>query len=117
MIKMVDTKAKNIGIATKVPEKECKDAKCPYHGELRVRGRTFTGIVISDKMQNTATIEWPRKRFHPKYERFEAKRSRVKAHNPPCINARTGETVKIMETRPLSKTKNFVIVEKVLKKN
>ena len=38
--------------------------------------------------------------------------SRITAHNPPCIDAKTGDKVKIAECRPLSKTKNFVVVEK-----
>ncbi|MBC7110345.1 MAG: 30S ribosomal protein S17, partial [Archaeoglobi archaeon] len=39
------------------------------------------------------------------------KRSKLHAHNPPCINARVGDVVKIAECRPLSKTKHFVVVE------
>lgn len=110
---------KNIGIETKKPENAPKtlDSKDPYYGGVKLRGRIFTGIVISDKMQKTATIEWPRRKFNTKYERFEVRRTRVKAHNPESVNAKTGDTVKIAETRPLSKTKNFVIIEIVKKHN
>jgi len=38
--------------------------------------------------------------------------SRITAHNPPCIGAKTGDKVKIAECRPISKTKSFVVVEK-----
>ena len=38
--------------------------------------------------------------------------SRITAHNPPCLDAQRGDKVKIAECRPLSKTKNFVVVEK-----
>ncbi len=62
-------------------------------------------------MQKTATVEWERRHFLKKYERYEKRRSKVKAHNPICINASEGNIVKIMECKPLSKTKNFVIVE------
>ena len=62
-------------------------------------------------MQKTAIVEWERKQFLSKYERYEKRRSRVKAHSPSCIGAQDGDIVKIMECRPLSKTKNFVIVE------
>jgi len=102
---------KNIGILVPAPAKICVDAKCPFHGALKVRGRTFTGIVISDKMQNTVIVEWPTKRFNKKYERFQVFRSKVKAHNPKCIDAKMDDHVTIMETRPLSKTKNFVVVK------
>ncbi len=104
---------KNIGIETNKPDAtpKTKDAKDPYFGSVKLRGRVFAGVVVSDKMQKTATIEWPRRRYNKKYERFEVRRTRVKAHNPESMNAKMGDTVKIAETRPLSKTKNFVIIE------
>lgn len=110
---------KNIGIETKKPDNTPKsaDPKDPFYGALKVRGRVFIGTVISDKMMKTATIEWPRRKFVKKYERFEVRRSRVKAHNPESINAKAGDIVRIVETRPLSKTKNFVIIEIVKKHN
>ncbi|NQU98365.1 30S ribosomal protein S17 [Candidatus Woesearchaeota archaeon] len=80
-------------------------------GNVRLRGRVFEGKVISDKMHKTVTVEWNRKKFVPKYERYEKRRSRVKAHNPEEINAKEGDIVKIMETRPLSKTKHFIVIE------
>ena len=40
-------------------------------------------------------------------------KTRVHAFNPLCINAKEGDTVKIIECRPLSKTKNFVVIEKI----
>ena len=80
---------------------------------IRTRGRTFTGVVIDAKMQSTATIEWPRRKYVTKYERYEKSRTRVKAHNPPEIDAKKGDIVKIAECRPMSKTKQFIIVEKV----
>jgi small subunit ribosomal protein S17 len=43
------------------------------------------------------------------------RRTRVKAHNPESIDAKEGDTVRIAETRPLSKTKNFVVIEIVKK--
>lgn len=104
---------KNIGLNIKEPKEKCNDKNCPFHGSLRVRGRQFTGVVISSKMHSTATVEWTRISHIPKYERYEKKRSKVKAHNPKCINATEGDLVKIIGCRPLSKTKNFVIVEKI----
>ena len=94
----------------KTSSKKCNDKNCHVHGSLNVRGRSFTGAVISTKMQKTAIVEWGRRGYLKKYERYEKKRSKVKAHNPECINAKDGDLVEIRETRPLSKTKNFVIV-------
>lgn len=94
-------------------EEKCNDQNCPNHGSLSLRGRTFKGIVLSEKMQKTATVEWNWKRYVQKYERYENERTRIKAHNPSCISAKKGDLVKISECRPISKTKNFVIIEKV----
>ena len=102
---------RNIGIPVAKIKEKCDDNNCPFHGSLKCRGRIFTGTVISVKMQKTAIVEWERRYFLKKYERYERRKSKVKAHNPACINASEGDVVKIMECRPLSKTKNFVIVE------
>jgi len=103
--------SKNIGIKVKLPGKKCNDNYCPFHGSLKCRGKIFTGVVISTKMQKTATVEFERRHFLPKYERYEKRRTRIKAHNSECINAKDGDIVRISECRPLSKTKNFVVIE------
>jgi len=92
-------------------EKKCNDNKCPFHGIVKLRGRNFTGIVVSDKMSKTVTVEWVKRRFIPKYERYEIKRKKIHAHNPDCINAVKGNRVRIMECRPLSKTKKFAVIK------
>ncbi|MBI4141505.1 30S ribosomal protein S17 [Candidatus Woesearchaeota archaeon] len=90
----------------------CNDTHCHVHNKLRTHGRQFTGTVIEATAQKTATIEWQRKYYLPKYERYEQRRTKVKAHNPECLNAQKGDIVTIKECRPLSKTKHFVITEK-----
>jgi small subunit ribosomal protein S17 len=102
---------KDIGIDVKPPEKECDDENCPFHGRLSVRGQIFEGVVVSDKMEKTVVVEREYERFIRKYERYEKRRSRLHAHNPPCVDAKIGDRVVIMECRPLSKTKSFVVVE------
>lgn len=104
-------KPKNIGLEITKPKASCKDRRCPFHGSLKVRGRIFTGKVVKSSMQKTVTVEWPRLFYLPKYERFEKRRTKIKAHNPECINAKIGDEVKIIESRPISKTKNFVVIE------
>ncbi|MBU1850224.1 MAG: 30S ribosomal protein S17, partial [Nanoarchaeota archaeon] len=64
-----------------------------------------------DKMHKTVTVEWERRKYIPKYERYEKRRSKVKAHNPNCIKAQEGDLVVIKEVRPISKSKNFVVME------
>lgn len=108
-----DKMAKNIGFGIEAPKKECSDRKCPFHGELKVRGKAFYGEVISAKFAASPTVEWKRLKFVPKYERYERARTRIKVHNPKCIEAVVGDKVMIMECKPLSKTKHFVIVKKM----
>jgi|GEM_PF-1127984 len=79
---------------------------------FRTHGRTFTGKVVSDKMRRTVTVEWERRTYVPKYQRYERRYSKIKAHNPDEIDAKVGDTVVIMETRPISKTKSFVVIKK-----
>ena len=100
-----------IGIEVKKPKKECKDINCPFHGSLKVRGRTFIGNVKSAKAQKSIVVGWERPYYLPKYERYEKRFSKVQAHLPPCIDVKEGDSVKIMECRPLSKTKHFVVIE------
>ena len=90
---------------------ECNDKKCPLHGKIKIRGNVFEGKVISAKAHKTVTVERKITRFIPKYERYKKVRLRIKAHNPECINAKEGDKVKIGETRKLSKTKSFVVME------
>lgn len=100
-------------INIKPPEKECNDRNCPFHGRLKIRGRILEGRVVRDKMEKSVIVNIDYLKYYPKYERYARMRSRIPAHNPPCIGAKTGDKVKIMECRPISKTKAFVVVEKV----
>lgn len=113
---MVKQKTKNIGIGVKPPEGKCKDSKCPFHGSLRLRGRIFIGEVVSDKAEKTVVVRWNYTHFISKYDVYERRHTKVAAYNPECINAKIGDVVKISECRPLSKTKTFVVIEKVNKK-
>ncbi len=110
---MAKTESRNIGIALETPKNKCNDAKCPFHGNLSVRGRRFVGTVVSTKMRKTAVIEFERLNFLKKYERYEKRRTKLKVHSPDCIGTKEGDVVGVMECRPLSKTKNFVVVQRL----
>ena len=68
------------------------------------------GIVVSDKMEKSIVVSVERKVKHPKYGKFVKKTTKFVAHdeNNDC---HLGDTVRIMETRPLSKSKNWRLVE------
>ncbi|MBO3842167.1 MAG: 30S ribosomal protein S17 [Candidatus Brockarchaeota archaeon] len=95
------------------PETKCSDKKCPFHGDVRIRGSILEGVVVSDRMRNTVIVMREYLQYIPKYKRYMRKRSRIPSHNPPCIAARTGDRVIIGESRPLSKTVHFVVLGKV----
>jgi len=98
---------------TKVPDRECNDSKCPFHGKLKIRGKIIDGVVASDKMQGTVVVTRKYLYYQKKYGRYEKRTSRYHAHNPECIGARLGDRVRIAECRPLSKTISFVVIEKM----
>lgn len=68
-----------------------------------------TGVVVSDKMTKTVTVELTRRLAHPVYGKSVVRSSRVKARNEH--EAKTGDTVRIMETRPLAKTVRWRVFE------
>ncbi|MBI2583672.1 MAG: 30S ribosomal protein S17 [Candidatus Aenigmarchaeota archaeon] len=105
----------NIGIEAAKPESECASKECPWHGSLSIRGRVFKGTVASAKSPKTVTVTWDYLNYVPKFERYARKRTKISAHNPECIGAKEGDIVVIAECRPISKTKNFVVVEKIVK--
>ena len=102
---------RDIGLDVKAPDKDCNDPNCPFHGSLPVRGQVFDCKVVSDKMESTVVVQREFEKRATKFERFEKRRSKIHAHNPPCIDAKAGDSVKIAECRPLSKTKAYVVVE------
>ena len=110
---MAETKSKvrNIGIPNvEPPEKTCDDAHCPFHGNLSVRSRVMEGVVTSNKMHKTIVFQTDYLSLIKKYARYERRRSKKLAHLPPCIEVKEGDTIKVVECRPLSKNVSRVVV-------
>lgn len=76
--------------------------------------KEFTGTVISDKMMKTVIVRIMRLSKHPKYGRIMKRYNKFKAHDENNT-AKVGDTVKIEETRPISKDKRFRVLEIVKK--
>ncbi len=102
---------RDIGLDVQPPAKECNDPNCPFHGILPVRGQVLSGVVVSDKMEKTVVVQRTFVKKIAKFERYEKRKTKVHAHNPPCMSAKQGDNVTIAECRPLSKTKSYVIIE------
>jgi small subunit ribosomal protein S17 len=76
----------------------------------RNRRKVFVGTVVSDKMDKTITVAVESKARHPLYNKLIKRVKKVSAHDEANV-AKTGDVVKIMGTRPTSKTKRFRLVE------
>jgi len=79
--------------------------------ETRTRRKVRTGVVVSDKMTKTVTVALNRRFAHPVYGKQVDRTTKVKARNEH--DAKAGDTVRIMETRPLAKTVRWRVTEVV----
>jgi len=78
----------------------------------RGRRKVRTGVVVSDKMEKTVIVRVDNQLRHPLYGKIVRRTSRLQAHDE-ANDANVGDTVRVMETRPLSKTKRWRVVEVV----
>jgi small subunit ribosomal protein S17 len=108
---------RNIGIPGINPPKnrDCSDKDCPFHGSTRIRGKITQGVVVSKKSRNTVVIRQDYVQFIRKYQRYERRNSRLSCHLPECLNdeINVGDLVRVGESRKLSKTKAFIVLEKI----
>ena len=82
----------------------------PQQTEARNARKTRTGLVVSDKMEKTVVVAIERRVPHPVYGKMVTRTRRLKAHDEEN-SAKVGDTVRIVETRPLSKDKRWRVVE------
>jgi len=109
--------SRNIGIPG-VPQpkvKECDDKYCPFHGTTRIRGKITKGVIVSKKSRNTVIIRRDYVQFIKKYQRYERRNTRLACHLPMCLRyeIETGDLVSVGECRKISKTKAFIVLEKI----
>ncbi|MFA6079005.1 MAG: 30S ribosomal protein S17 [Candidatus Omnitrophota bacterium] len=80
----------------------------------RSKRKERIGVVVSDKMDKTITVKVSRVMNHPVYDKLLKRQKNFKAHDENKT-AKVGDTVRIVETRPLSKTKRWRLVEVITK--
>ena len=79
------------------------------------KGRqTLQGIVVSDKMEKTIVVEITMRKLHPLYKKYVTRSKKIKAHDEKN-EAHEGDTVRVVETRPLSRDKRWKLAEIVEK--
>ena len=76
----------------------------------RTRRKVRVGVVVSDKMDKTVLVRIDRRVRHPLYKKTVARSNKLAAHDE-SNDAHVGDTVRVMETRPLSKSKRWRVVE------
>jgi small subunit ribosomal protein S17 len=89
-----------------VSSQERSDPDDVQRGRRKVR----TGLVVSDGMEKTVMVRIDRQVKHPLYEKTVRRSSKLAAHDE-SNDAHVGDTVRVMETRPLSKSKRWRVVE------
>ncbi len=77
---------------------------------VRKGKQTLTGIVASDKMDKTIVVEVVTRKLHPHYKKYVKSSKRFKAHDENN-EAHIGDTVRVIESRPLSRDKRWRLVE------
>ena len=107
---------KSIGLGFKTPKSAIEgtyvDKKCPFTGNVSIRGRILKGIVISNKMKRTIVIRRDYLQYVKKYRRFEKRHSNMSVHCSPCFqNVTEGDVVTVGQCRPLAKTVKFNVLD------
>lgn len=107
---------KNIGLGYKTPKEAIEgnyvDKKCPFTGNVSIRGRILKGLVISTKMKRTLVIRRDYLQWVKKYRRFEKRHANMSVHCSPAFpTVRDGDIVTVGQCRPLAKTVRFNVIE------
>eukprot|EP00123_Amoebidium_parasiticum_P019283 comp24435_c0_seq1/m.46702 comp24435_c0_seq1/g.46702 ORF comp24435_c0_seq1/g.46702 comp24435_c0_seq1/m.46702 type:complete len:158 (-) comp24435_c0_seq1:139-612(-) len=114
---------RSVGLGFKTPREAIEgsyvDKKCPFTGDVSIRGRILTGVVVSKKMQRTIVLRRDYLHYIKKYNRFEKRHTNMPAHLSPCfLDCSVGDIVTVGQCRPISKTVRFNVlrVQKKLQK-
>lgn len=107
---------KSVGLGFKTPKSAITgnyiDKKCPFTGNVSIRGRIIKGVVVSTKMKRTIVIRRDYLHYIKKYKRFEKRHHNVSVHCSPAFeNVKEGDVVTAGQCRPLSKTIRFNVLE------
>ncbi|KAJ4460954.1 putative 40S ribosomal protein S11 [Paratrimastix pyriformis] len=109
---------RDAGLGFKTPREAIEgtyvDKKCPFTGNVSIRGHVFRAVVRSNKMKRTIIVRRDYLHFIHKYNRYEKRHRNIPVHCSPCFSVEEGDQVIIGQCRPLSKTVRFNVL-KVMK--
>ena len=106
---------KDVGLGIKTPKSAIEgvyvDKKCPFTGDVSIRGKILKGVVVTAKMQRTVIVRRDYLNFVRKYRRFEKRHTNMSVHCSPCFeNVKEGDIVTVGQCRPLTKTVRFNVL-------
>lgn len=94
---------RTVGLGFKTPKEAIKgsyvDKKCPFTGDVSIRGRILKGIVVSNKMTRTIVLRRDYLRYITKYRRYEKRHKKLPAHCSPCFLVKEGDVVTVGQCR------------------
>ena len=106
---------RDIGLGFKTPrtaiEGKYIDKKCPFTGNVSIRGSILKGVVVSTKMNRTVVLRRDYLHYLRKYNRFEKRHTNISAHCSPAFTVKVGDVVTVGQCRPLSKTVRFNVIQ------
>ncbi|CAK7896743.1 40S ribosomal protein S11A [[Candida] anglica] len=106
---------KDVGLGFKTPKAAIEgtyiDKKCPFVGDVSIRGKILTGTVVSTKMHRTIVIRREYLHYVPKYNRYEKRHKNLSAHVSPAFRVVEGDVVIVGQCRPISKTVRFNVLK------
>merc|ERR1719361_808019 len=102
-----------LGFSTPKEAKEGKyvDKKCPFTGNVSIRGKILKGMCISRKMNRTIIIRRNYLHYIKKFNRFEKRHHNVSVHCSPCFDVKEGDIITAGQCRPVAKTVRFNVVK------
>jgi len=102
---------KSVGLGIKTPRAAIDgtyvDRKCPWTGNVNIRGKLITGVIKTTKMKNTVIIRKDYLHYIKKYNRFEKRHKNTPVHVSPAFRVKAGDEIMAGQCRPLSKTVRF----------
>lgn len=110
---------KSVGLGFSTPRAAIEgtyvDKKCPFTGQVSIRGRILRGVVKSTSMKRTVIVRREYLKYVSKFNRYEKRHKNIPAHISPAFEAKNGDEVIIGECRPLTKTVRFNVLKIVPK--
>jgi len=107
---------RNVGLGFKTPQEAIEptyiDKKCPFTGNISIRGKILSGTVLKLKMRRTIVIRRDYLHKVTKYNRYEKRHKNMSVHLSPCFkDVKIGDIVTVGECRPISKTVRFNVLK------